>query len=95
LEFKSIGVFLGLGPSAQMHEALELFMPIDGDTATFLLSTIGNSMAVQEGGPTEADILWFALPEEDLGAKIKEKLGVKEGRLGVRTVAIGQQNNTK
>jgi len=65
-------------------------MPIHSDTATFLLSTIGNSIDVTEGGPTEVDILWFALLEEDLGAKIKEKLRVKEGRLGVRTVAIGQ-----
>jgi len=85
-----MGVFLGPGPSAQMHEVLELFMPIHSDTATFLLTTIGNSIDVLEGGPTEADILRSALLEEHLGAKIKEKLRVKEGRLGVRTAAIGQ-----
>jgi len=89
LEFKSMGVFLGPGPSAQMQEALELCMPIDSDTTIFLLSTIGNSMCVPEGGPTEVDILRFALLEEDLGAKIKERLGVKEGSLGVRIVTIG------
>jgi len=73
-----------------MHEALELFMPNDSDTTMFLLSTIRNSIDVPEGGSTEVDILRFALFEEDLGAKIKEKLRVKEGRLGVRIVAIGQ-----
>lgn len=85
-----MGVFLGPGPSAQMHEALELCMPIHSDTTIFLLSTIGNSINVPEGGPTEVDILRFALLEEDLGAKTKETLRVKEGRLGVRTAAIGQ-----
>ena len=65
-------------------------MPIHSDTTIFLLSTIGNSIDVPDGGPTEVDILRFALLEEDLGAKIKEKLRVKEGRLGVRTAAIGQ-----
>ena len=85
-----MGVFLGPGPSAQMHEGLELFMPIHSDTTIFLLSTIGNSINVPEGGPTEVDILRFALLEEDLGAKTKETLRVKEGRLGVRTAAIGQ-----
>jgi len=91
-----MGVFLGLGPSAQMHEVLELCMPFHSDTTMFLLSTIGNSIVdVPEGGPTEVDILWFALLEEDLGEKIKQKLRVKEDRLGVRTAAIGPQNNAK
>jgi len=90
-----VSVFLGPGPSAQIHEALELFMPLNGDISTFLLSTIGNSTDLLEGRPMEADILWFALLEKDLGAKTKEKSGIKEGRLGVRTVAIGKQNNTK
>ena len=90
-----MGRFLGPGLIAQTHEALELFVPPGSDTAMFLLSTVGNSTDVLEGGPTEEDILWFAFDEEDLGAKIKEKLGVKEGRWGFGTVAIGQQNNAK
>jgi len=56
-----------------MHEALELCMPIHSDTTMFLLSTIGNSINVPEGGPTEVDILRFALLEEDLGAKTKRR----------------------
>jgi len=75
-----MGRFLGPGVIAQISEALELNMPPGSDTAIFLLSTVGNSIDVPEGGPTEVDILRFALNEEDLGAKIKEKLGVKEGR---------------
>jgi len=65
-------------------------MPRHSDTTIFLLSAIGNSINVPEGGPTEVDILRFALLEEDLGAKIKQEVRVKEGRLGVRTAAIGQ-----
>jgi len=86
-----MGVFLGPGPSAQMHELLELFMPLDGDIAIFLLSTIGNSIDVLEGGPTEADVLRFVLLEEDLRAKTKRSWELKKAGWGLEQWQLGNK----
>ena len=66
-------------------------MPFNSDTTIFLLSTIGNSIDVPEGGPTEVDILLFVLLEEDLGAKIKERLSIKKAGWGFEQWQLGNK----